>query len=390
MPDCILSSQNRFYADVESSFGQVGSIDSSARLSAVRLGVRQRKDAPIRRDKTGSRTFTGITPGARTETSFSLETYLVEGANTTSPPAVGPLLQSGMGAQPALFAGGTAAVGSSPSTVVFASPHNLGLRQGFAYGGEIRFVETINDANTVTANAPFSTAPVSGDPITPTVSYFPADVLPSVSIFDYWDPITAVQRIVVGGAVDRFRIRVNADFHQLDFEGRAKDVIDSVSFLGGQGGLATFPVEPPVLGGTPPPIPGNLGQAWLGQTATKFLTVTSAAIELDNDLDLRNREFGTSTPQCIAPGQRRVTAEIELFEVDDEATRGLYASARSETPIQTMFQLGQAEGQLLGVYLPALTPSTPEFDDGDRVLKWRFSNSRARGSANDEMVVAFG
>jgi len=390
MPDCILSSQNRFYVDVESAFGQVGSIDPSARLSAVRLGVRQRKEAPTRRDKTGSRTFTGIVPGGRTETDFSLETYLVENGTPSSPPAAGALIQSGMGADPTIFTGGSAAAGSTPWTVVFASPHNLVAGQGFTIDGELRFVETINDANTVTANAPFSAAPGIGVAITPTISYFPADTLPSSSIFDYWDPATAVQRIVVGASVERLRVRVNADFHQLEFEGPAQDVIDSVSFSTGQGGLSSFPPEPAVSGGTPPPVPGNLGQAWLGQTATKFLTMTSAVVELDNDLDLRNREFGTSLPQCAAPGQRRVTAEIELFEVDDEATRGLYASARAETPIQAMFQLGQSPGQLLGVYLPSLTPSVPEFDDGDRVLKWKFSNSRAKGTANDEMVVAFG
>jgi hypothetical protein len=111
---------------------------------------------------------------------------------------------------------------------------------------------------------------------------------------------------------------------------------------------------------------------------------------VDNDLDLRTREFGKATPQCTAPGVRRVSAELELFEIDDEATRGLYAAARAETPIQVSFQLGQASGQMLGIYLPQVVPQVPEFDDGDRVLKWRFSDARAQGSVNDEIVAAFG
>jgi hypothetical protein len=45
---------------------------------------------------------------------------------------------------------------------------------------------------------------------------------------------------------------------------------------------------------------------------------------------------------------------------------------------------------LIGVYLPQVVPQVPEFDDGRRILQWRFRDSRAQGSVNDEMVVAFG
>ena len=143
-------------------------------------------------------------------------------------------------------------------------------------------------------------------------------------------------------------------------------------------------------GSTGLPIPGNLGQAWLGTPTNKFLTVTSALVELDNDIDLRNREFGTSVPQCIAAGMRRVIANFELFEVDDAATRSLYTAARSETPIGVMFQLGEAAGQLMGAYMPNAVPQLPEFNDDERILQWSFRDSRAQGVAEDEMVVAFG
>jgi hypothetical protein len=128
----------------------------------------------------------------------------------------------------------------------------------------------------------------------------------------------------------------------------------------------------------------------LGTPAGKFLTVTSALIEIDNDVDLRNQEFGTSLPQCITAGVRRVIANFELFEVDDAQTRGLYAAARSEMPVGVIFQLGEAAGQLMGVYMPNVVPQVPQFDDGERILKWNFENSRAQGVDNDEVVVAFG
>ena len=93
---------------------------------------------------------------------------------------------------------------------------------------------------------------------------------------------------------------------------------------------------------------------------------------------------------CIAPGVRTATADIELFETDSAATRGLFTSAQAETSIQVMFQLGEAAGQLLGVHMPAVVPELPRFDDTDRILRWRFENSRAQGTVDDEIAVAFG
>jgi hypothetical protein len=186
-------------------------------------------------------------------------------------------------------------------------------------------------------------------------------------------------------------VRVNADYHELEFVGEAQDVLDTVSFLPGEGGLGSFPAEPTGAETTLTPVPGNLGQAWLGApAASRFYSVTSASVEVDNDLDLRTREFGSTTPQCAAPGVRRVIADIDLYETDDEATRSLYAAARAETTIQVMFQLGESTGSIVGVYLPQVVPQTPEFDDGRRILQWRFRESRAQGVTNDEIVVAFG
>ena len=390
MPDCVLSTQNRFYVDVESSYGQVPTIAVSERLSAVKLSMRQELEARDRRDKTGTRTYQGMAPGGRTHTNFSLQTYLTDNPSPSTPPAIGSMVRGSLGAPPTIFIGGTAGAGSTTTQINFSSSHGLVEKQAFGFGGELRFVDTVVDPTTVQVNAPFSSAPASGNSLTAAVSYFPADDLPSVSVFDYWDPTEAVDRILVGGVCDRMQVKVNGDFHELEFSGEAQDVIDTVSFTSGQGQLGSFPAEPAVSGSTGLPVPGNLGQAWLGTPTNKFLTVSSAVIELDNDIDLRTREFGTSVPLCITAGVRRVLANFELFEMSDTQTSDLYGAARAETPIAVMFQLGQAAGQLLGVYMRDVIPHVPEFNDDERILKWDFSNSRAQGLDNDEVVVAFG
>ena len=390
MANCVLSSQNRFYAKLETSFGQAPAITAADRLSSIRLAIRQADELRERKDKTGSRTYVGVSPGGRKRTQFSLQTYLMSGTTPGTAPAAGKLFQAAMGAAPLVYAGGTAGAGSSTTQVVFSAAHGLSVGQALGSSGELRFVQTVNTSTSVTVNAPFSTAPASGAALTGAVTYRPAAELPTLSVFDYWDPAWAVQRILTGAACGGFQIKINGDFHEFEFDGEAQDVLDSASFLAGQGGLSAFPAEPAVSASTSLPVPGNLGQAWLGAMAAKFTTVTQARVELDNDLDTRDREFGSSVPQCHGAGMRKVTADFRMYEIDDAATRGLYQSARLQTPVAIMFQLGQSAGQLFGVYLKSVTPKVPLFEDEDRLLDWRFTGCRGQGTADDEIYVAFG
>ena len=53
--------------------------------------------------------------------------------------------------------------------------------------------------------------------LTATATYFPATELKSVSIFDYWSPETAVQRLLSGAGVDQMEILINGDYHEFHF-----------------------------------------------------------------------------------------------------------------------------------------------------------------------------
>jgi hypothetical protein len=54
-----------------------------------------------------------------------------------------------------------------------------------------------------------------------------------------------------------------------------------------------------------------------------------------------------------------------------------------------MVQLGEQAGQLFGAYMSAMIPEVPEFDDSETRLQWKFTNSRAQGSVDDELYIAF-
>ena len=68
--------------------------------------------------------------------------------------------------------------------------------------------------------------------------YYKSYGLKSVSIWDYWGPPEAVNRIVCGAGVNQMRVAVNGDFHEFVFSGAAMDVLDSSSFEAGQAGLS--------------------------------------------------------------------------------------------------------------------------------------------------------
>jgi hypothetical protein len=390
MASYISSNDNRFYTGLESNYGQTPAITAQNRFPAVKLTAKNQLEKTDRRDKTGSRTFVGIPVGLRLTTSFDLTTYMTSWNGQSAGPAYGPLFQASMGATPVMYAGGAAGAGSAGTTLEFTAAHGLAVGQGVSCSGEIRFVTTIVSTTAVQLNAPFSNSPAAGTEIAPCISYFPATELPSVSIFDYWDPSTALQRILCGAAVDRMTLKVNGDFHQFEFEGMAQDLIDTASFTAGNGQLASFPAEPTLGAFNYSIVPGNMGEAWLGVTPNQFYTITTGTFQLDNGLDLRSKEFGTNLPQAIAPGPRSVTAAFSLYELDDTATQGLYQAARKQSPISVMFQLGQQTGQVVAVYMMSVVPVVPEFDDGDNRLQWKFQGSKAQGTADNEIVVAFG
>jgi len=388
MASYISSNANRFYTVLESAYGEVAAVEAINRVPALKLAIQQQSDLSERKDKTGSRTFSGSPAGGRRRTTFELRTYLTSWSKTGQP-GYGPLFQAALGGAPLSFTGGVAAFSTESGELGFAAPHGLVAGQAVSFGGEIRFVTALVNDSSVRLNAPFTVAPGAGAAIGSAITYVPATELPSVTVFDYWSPTSAVQRMLPGAAIDQMSIQVNGDYHEVHFKGVAKDVLDSASISGGPGQLLGLPPEPELDGFDYAIVPGNLGQAWLGSSATQFLTITGASIVLRNAVETRSREFGSSVPRGIYPGQRSVTVSFDLYSQDDEATKALYQAARQQSPIAVMLQLGEVEGQLMGVYLQSVIPEVPEFDDSENRLQWRFRASRAQGTIDNEIAVAF-
>ena len=385
----VSSNNNRFYVALESVYGTVPVITGQNRIPGVKLAAKQVLEQNSRRDKSGSRTFVGLPNRIRTRTSFQLNTFMTDWVSGQAAPSHGPLFQAAMGGTPLAFAGGTVATTSSTTQITFTAAHGLSVGQAVANANEIRFVAGIQDSMTVFLIAPFTGGVAGGTVLGPTITYPLANDLGSVSIFDYWDPAGAVQRILNGAAMDSVAVKVNGDYQEFVFAGPSQDLLDSASFTSGQGGLTQFPAEPDSSGFDYTIVPGHLGQVWMGATPAEFLTLTGAVLQLNNNVELRVREFGSDFARCIAAGERQVNLNFSVFEMADVQTAGLYQAARQRSPIEVMLQLGQQSGQLFGAYLPAMVPQVPQFDDSETRLQWKFQNDRAHGAVNDELYIAF-
>jgi hypothetical protein len=385
----ISSNNNRAYVALESTYGSAAAVTGQNRIPLLKLAARQVLEQSKRKDKTGTRTFVGLPNRVRKTTSFQLRTLMTEWTNQTTAPSHGPLFQGAMGAAPLLFPGGTIAAINNQTVLQLGAPHGLSPGQAVTSGAELRFVAGVPNSTTVVINAPFSNATV-GSAVGPTMTYKLGTSVPSTTIYDYWDPSTAVQRMLNGAAVDVMKITVNGDYQEFEFSGQSQDLLDSASFTSGQGALTQFPAEPSPIEFDYTIVPGHLGQVWMGVTQTQFFTLTAAELTLSNNLTLRVKEFGSDLARCIAAGQRNVGLAFTLFEQDDAQTKQLYEAARQRSPIGVMLQLGAQAGQLFGAYLPATIPAVPEFDDSETRLEWMFQSSRAQGTADDELYVAFG
>src|ERR1035437_9952128 len=108
MASYISSHANRFYTALESAYGQVPAITPGHRIPALKLNIRQQLELADRKDKTGSRTFSGVPAGGRRRTNFELRTYMTSWQNQAGGPGYGPLFQAALGGAPLEFAGGSA------------------------------------------------------------------------------------------------------------------------------------------------------------------------------------------------------------------------------------------------------------------------------------------
>jgi hypothetical protein len=210
MSSYIASNDNRFYAAVETNYGEAAAVAASSRIPAVSLKLRQEMETARRIDKTGGRTFPGLPGGFRKKTTFDLTTLMVGWTDFGSEPAYGPLFRGALGRAPLFYSGGVVQLAPDPSHVIFRHPRPGGGPPSAVGRTEVRRVGT----GFAICHCECTVQPESADGSScgPTVTYLPANQTPSLTVFDYWDPSDSVQRLITGAGVNTLPRQLNATF----------------------------------------------------------------------------------------------------------------------------------------------------------------------------------
>ena len=87
------------------------------------------------------------------------------------------------------------------------------------FSGEMRFVAAIREHDDGVSERSVHDTAAGGIGVRDDDDLSSGESLGSVSIFDYWDPSTAVQRILEGAAMDTMKVKVNGDFQEFEFSG---------------------------------------------------------------------------------------------------------------------------------------------------------------------------
>ena len=382
----IPSSANRFYAAIETHFGQAQPVASGDRLIGNRLQIKQVSFRGNRRDKNGSRSFTAGAAGSP-KTAFEFKAELTSGLPDGTP-CCAPLFEATLGGDVSISSGLTIAAMTDALTIQTEQPHGLLAGSGISFGGELRFVTNVVDAATVQVNAPFTSVGETSMPLNSCATYATGTRLPSLTIYDYWDPASTVSRLIAGASVNELLISVAGNGHGLTFSGPAADVVDASS-LTQRSGLTIFPPEPQISNLPYVNVAGNTGQVWLGLPASERFTMTSAAIQVKNNIQMRGEDMGSAQPLALQPGARQVNIDITLVAQSDTGTASLYQFARSRATVPLFLQLGSVQGQMMAMYFPEITLAVPEFDDAQDWLSWHFQGNWAKGSPENEVHIAF-
>lgn len=376
----IPSKSNRFYAGIESVAGTPQPISADSRFVADRLSAIQHTEISKRRDKTGFRTQSSFVPGSVRKTTWELHSHLT--AWTASAlPNISPLFEGALGGPVKLVNGLSVQSADGSGRTRTTQEHGLDIGDAIASGNEIRFVSAVQDSLTFDLNIPFSNLPPAGAELQRTANFRVGLKLPSVSLYDYWDPAN-FSRIIVGAFVDQLEIEVANGSHNFFFRGLAADLLTV-------GSMSSYPQEPAVTGLSGAAVPSQLGALWMGVCGMEAQSVIEASIKIANNLEARPLQFGLPLLTGVAPGIRDGELSFTTYANDAAIAENLYTSGRDQISTSVMLQLGSQAGQRLALYMPSFVPDIPTYDDSGTRLAWHIRGQIPKGITCDELYLAF-
>jgi hypothetical protein len=394
-----------FYAQVETTFGQIPNSDGTASLSGSTNFCRHIKfsakpDAKLieRPDKTGSRSRP-IGALGRKNATWNLQMSAAMNGVAGTKPDCDPLFQMSMGQAGSATSGAatcTAATSVTPVVVtaanIFANGDVVNASNGGTYIGTFLLSGVSSSGATLLG----STAAQSTALGTATLSrvgykYALSDSIVSGSLWSFRTPSTIDQRVVSGAVVQEYQVKLGADVADLSFQGEGLWMLSSNQFSVAdttqKAGLTAFPTEPATIVSNGSFITGFVG----------CIVVNGQLIATIQTLDLRagfqsqlvKNTFGTYYPSSTQGDVRNVGVNFTLYEDDSAAYQNLIQIAEARTPVTIFAAAGNAPGSILCNVLNSVQLTPPDYTEEIRYIA-SFPDSSAHETAigaHDELVV---
>lgn len=378
---------NSFYLRADTNSEEPLQLNEARRAPIESLQIEVKRKQLFRSDKSGYRSRSAVLGPQRENVDLSLTANVSGWSDRSKDPTLAPLFASSVAAAAQVGGNLTVATVSGNNISVLGNP-NIWVGMALTFGDEIRFVRSVLGAGAFELNGSFSAPLEAGAVLVGCSNFAPGASAETFELFEFWSPSAAVQRAVSAACANRTTFEINSDFVTMRVEGFAKTLTDSVTNL-----LA--PIEFPELASANlqpepalNPIAGHLGQAVFGSGGKRICTIVQGRVRIDNGIQSRSDEFGCFGTKSFTLGRRSVEIDLNLYQRNDEISHELFSSAVRNEPISLMLQLGSGQGNMMGIYLPAVLMPVPTFVDSDSRVMWKFNGAQAVGSQDDEVFLA--
>lgn len=381
------------YAKVETSYALDAATGGEALAAgdAIRhleLSLASKKNREPSPEKRGTPDEAQSLPRRQTST-WNLSSIMWEPSGTLGTISnVGKFLGAGMGTDHVIAGGLTTTVEAAP--VPSTTGCTLASVVGLSVGDLIMFDVTVaavlhhevTRVKTLVGSAitydALSQAPDSGGAAITGVNFSLANnITDSLAVYKYYNG-GGFKQAVFGAIVDQFQINLDGTQEVgLSFQGPAGRYADSSA---GGGTVQAKPGAHTTVGA---PASGMIGTFYVDGTA--FLVI-SAAINVNNALELRNKELGTAWASGVAgrTNRRKITTTITFYLEDTTLIGKAHSVARGvlRTWVGT-----DTPGKRVAAVMPGVEFEIPEVPGGNGIKEMTIEGTCYATDGNDQLFL---
>lgn len=373
------------YVDEEASYNPavVAALAAGDGIRHLELSLTKKNNSEVSPEKRGTPDASQSLPRRITQ-GFDLSSIMWEPSGTLGTMSnVGKLIEGGMGAAHSIAAGlNTTVSAATASTASLVSATGLAVGDLIVFtvdsGARREVTKVLTLAGLDITFYPLTAAPdVPGQATAGITFSFTNNITKSYAVYKYYNAGGFAQA-TYGSVVTRIQAIFDGTREVgLSIQGPAGRYADTSP---GGGTVQAKPGSHTTIGA---PASGMVGNFNVGNAAFPVISVT---LTIENAIELRNKELGTSSASGIAgrTAIRTVTASI-TFYLENLLLIGM---AHTKTTGVLRLLIGQTNGQMIGVVLPKVEFEVPDFGNEIGPKEVTIEGMGYAVSGNDAVTLA--